>query len=125
MLTSLRRRSPRALEEGGFTLIEVMVALGILMVVSAGLVPLLVIGAKTSNLSALETVAKNLAQQRLEQMRNLPYYVAHRTGTSSTSSTSTTRTSPPRRLRFRLPGASGPTRTAPGPAARQPARTTR
>lgn len=80
MLTSLRSRRRRSLEEGGFTLIEVMVALAILLIVAGGLVPLLVIGAKTANLSALETIAKNLAQQRLEQMRNLPYYVAHQNG---------------------------------------------
>lgn len=61
----------------GFTLIEIMVALVIVGLISAALVPVLIVTAKASSFASLNTVAKNLAQQRIESMRNLPFYVAY------------------------------------------------
>ena len=70
--------SPRgSADDAGFTLIEVVVALVILGLISAALVPVLILGAKAANFGRLNTVAKNLAQQRIETMRSLPFYVAY------------------------------------------------
>lgn len=54
-----------------------MVALVIIGLISAAIVPVLIISAKASNFAKFNTVAKNLAQQRIETMRDLPFYVAY------------------------------------------------
>lgn len=54
-----------------------MVAIIMIGLISAALLPVLVIGAKASTFTRLNTVAKNLTQQRIEAMRNLPFYVAY------------------------------------------------
>ena len=66
--------------ESGFTLIEIMVAITLVAIAAAGSIPLLVIGMKAANNSKLQTQAKNLAQQRMESMRDLPFHVDRQNG---------------------------------------------
>lgn len=66
--------------EGGFTLIEVLVSLGIITVVMTALLPQLIVGIKATGTSSLVTQAKGVAQGQLERMRNLPYHVAPAAG---------------------------------------------
>lgn len=61
--------------ESGFTLIEVIVALGLLMIVSLSVLPLMVKSMQAANAAKANTQAKNLLQERVEQMRNLPFHV--------------------------------------------------
>lgn len=85
--------------EAGFTLIEIMVAITLVAIAAAGSIPLLIVGMKAANNSKLNTQAKNLAQQRMESMRDLPYHVDRQNGPyvdlldiyyTSTSTTPTT-----------------------------------
>lgn len=71
-----RRRS----DDGGFSLVEVIVAFAIFAIASAALLPLMVVAAKTASSAKLETQAKNLTQQQLERMRNLAFHVDHQNG---------------------------------------------
>lgn len=66
-------RDPR--RQGGFTLIEVMVALGIIVVVAAAVAPLTVSALRAGYGAKLYTQAKNIAQQQVEGMRNLQYHI--------------------------------------------------
>lgn len=72
--------SPRRDLDGGFTLVEVLVALSIFAVAAAALLPLLIMSAKAAAVARLETQAKNLSQQQIERMRNLSFHVAHQNG---------------------------------------------
>jgi prepilin-type N-terminal cleavage/methylation domain-containing protein len=74
-----RRREPGA-GQGGFTLIEIMVAITLIAIAAAGSIPLLIVGMKAANNSKLQTQAKNLAQQRFESMRDLPFHVDRQNG---------------------------------------------
>ena len=78
LVAAARRRREAA--DGGFTLLEVMVAIILLGIVAAGVVPLLVGTLKAANAAKLNTQAKNLAQAQIERMRNLPYHVAQSAG---------------------------------------------
>ena len=78
LVAAARRR--RETGDGGFTLLEVMVAIILLGIVAAGVVPLLVGTLKAANAAKLNTQAKNLAQAQVERMRNLPYHVAQSAG---------------------------------------------
>lgn len=80
MHTMFERCRAKRADEGGFTLVEVLVALGILMVVAAALAPLLIISMRASNTAKYNTQAKSLAQQQIEAMRNLPFHVAQSAG---------------------------------------------
>lgn len=62
-------------EEGGFSLIEVLIAFLVLTVVLLGTVPLFYAGIRSTLIAEMDTSGKNLAQQRIEQMRNLPFHV--------------------------------------------------
>lgn len=55
-------------------------ALSIFAVVAAAAVPLLLTGLRAATLVKLETQAKNLAQERIEKMRNLPFHVDAQNG---------------------------------------------
>lgn len=68
------------LDDRGFSLIEVIVALGILMVLVTVLLPQLVVGIRSTSTSRLVTQAKGMAQAELERMRNLPYHVSFDAG---------------------------------------------
>lgn len=65
----------RTAGERGFSLIEVMVALTLLTIVAAAAIPLLLSAASAARTSKYVTQSKSLAQQRVEQMRNLPFHV--------------------------------------------------
>jgi prepilin-type N-terminal cleavage/methylation domain-containing protein len=72
-------RSRLRLDEG-FSLIEVLVAITLLGLVSAAILPMLILGGRASTVVRFETIAKNLVQERLEQMRQLPFQVDRQNG---------------------------------------------
>ncbi|MFN2538487.1 MAG: hypothetical protein ABR549_10105, partial [Mycobacteriales bacterium] len=61
-------------------MIELMVALTILALVAAGVVPLLISGAKAASAARLHTQAKNQAQQRIETLRDMQFHVDRQNG---------------------------------------------
>lgn len=71
---------PRGREDAGFTLVEVIVALGILMLLVTVLLPQLVVGIRSTSTSRLVSQSKGLIQAELEVMRNLPYHVSFDAG---------------------------------------------
>lgn len=73
------RRSRRD-RDGGFSLLEVVVALGILMVVVVALLPQLILGIQATGTARLVTQSKGIAQAELERMRNLPYHISYEAG---------------------------------------------
>ena len=74
---SLRILRPRQDAEGGFSLIEILVAITLLGLLGAAIVPMLITGLRASVIAKLDTGAKNLSQQRFELMRNLPFRIAY------------------------------------------------
>jgi prepilin-type N-terminal cleavage/methylation domain-containing protein len=77
VLARLRRRQS---SDEGFTLAEVITALMIFGVIAAALIPLLISATRLATIAKLGTQAKQLAVERVESMRNLPYYVAYDNG---------------------------------------------
>jgi len=73
-------RRLRAREADGFTLIEVMVALGLLVVVMTAALPAFLGMLRSTVSSKLQTQAKNLTQERLEQIRDLRYHIDAQNG---------------------------------------------
>ncbi len=70
--------------ESGFTLLEVIVALGLFALMTAAVVPMVITGTKAGMVAKLDTGARNLTQERFEVMRNLPFHVdAHASATTS------------------------------------------
>src|SRR5690242_7763217 len=57
-----------------------LVALILVALAAGGAVPLLIVAAKASATSKLNTQAKNLAQWRFESMRDLPFHVDRQNG---------------------------------------------
>jgi type II secretory pathway pseudopilin PulG len=90
----------RARGEDGFTLIEVVVAFGLLVVVMVSALPVFVHMLRATAVTKANTQAKNLAQERLDQMRDLRFHVDRQNGpfldlldtyyTNATSSSPTT-----------------------------------
>ena len=74
------RRLRRAEGQDGFSLVEILVSISIFGVVAAAILPLLVAGMRGGTVAKLGTQAKGVAQERLEQMRTLPYYIAQQNG---------------------------------------------
>jgi prepilin-type N-terminal cleavage/methylation domain-containing protein len=70
----------RERRDRGFTLIEIMVALGVLMIVATALVPQVIGGIRATAVARDITQAKGVAQARLETMRAMPYYVGREAG---------------------------------------------
>ena len=70
---------PRRGDEG-FTLIEIVVALGLLAIVMTAALPVFVSMLRGTVVTKMNTQAKNLAQQRLDQMRNLKFHVDRQNG---------------------------------------------
>ncbi len=66
--------------EGGFTLVEVLVALSLLAVVMTATLPAFLGMLRSSVSNKLQTQAKNLSQERIEQMRDLRYHVDRQNG---------------------------------------------
>jgi Tfp pilus assembly protein PilV len=62
--------------EDGLTLIEVVVSLMIFAFLIAGTSALTLSGIRGLAVSRMDTVGKNLTQERLEKMRNLPFFVS-------------------------------------------------
>lgn len=67
-------------DEAGFTLIEVIVAIALLAVVAAAIVPVLIAGLRAAQFAKTSTQAKNLGQLRLERMRDLTFHVDAQNG---------------------------------------------
>jgi len=61
--------------DAGFTLIEVIVSLTVFAVVASAAAGMIITGLRTSLVTRLDTGAKNLSQERLEIMRNLPFHI--------------------------------------------------
>ncbi len=74
----MAQRGVRAPEdEGGFTIIEIVVALALVAVVSVGFMASVSLGFRTIAVARQRTTASELASGRLEHLRNIPYeYVA-------------------------------------------------
>ncbi|MFP5253740.1 MAG: prepilin-type N-terminal cleavage/methylation domain-containing protein [Actinomycetes bacterium] len=70
----------RAGDAAGFTLIEVMVALGVVTLVLLALVPQLVVGIRSTGVARELTHTKGIAQGQVERMHNLPFHVAREAG---------------------------------------------
>lgn len=66
--------------DGGFSLIEVVVALGIFTLVMVAVLPQLVVGIRATGTARLVTQSKGIAQAELERIRNLPYHVSYEAG---------------------------------------------
>ena len=70
----------RCRRDDGFTLVEIVVALAIVMVVAASLLPQLVAGIQATSTARTISQAKGVVQGQLDRMRNLPYYVSPAAG---------------------------------------------
>jgi type II secretory pathway pseudopilin PulG len=70
----------RARGEDGFTLIEVVVAFGLLVVVMVSALPVFVHMLRATAVTKANTQAKNLAQERLDQLRDLRFHVDRQNG---------------------------------------------
>jgi prepilin-type N-terminal cleavage/methylation domain-containing protein len=75
----LRRRASRG-GDAGFTLLEIMVAMVLLALIALALVPVLISSARATTDAKRATTAKNLAQQLIDTMRNLPFHVDAQNG---------------------------------------------
>lgn len=67
-------------DEGGFGLVEIMIAMTIFAIVSLSTAPMLIGGLQAGRAAQLNLQGKALAQERLELMRNLPFHVARQNG---------------------------------------------
>jgi prepilin-type N-terminal cleavage/methylation domain-containing protein len=63
---------PRA-DERGFTLMEVMVSALLLLIIMAGFIPVFLSGLASATRERYRSIATNLAQERMEQIRQLDY----------------------------------------------------
>ena len=63
--------------EEGLTLIEIMVSMMIFLVVSAGIAGTLITGLRSTVSARQSTFGKEIAQQRIEEMRSRTYYVQY------------------------------------------------
>ena len=73
-------KNARGSRADGFTLIEVIVAMTIFMVVAAAAAPVLVGSLRGAAVARDITQSKGVAQGRIEQMRDLPFYVGQAAG---------------------------------------------
>lgn len=80
MSTSDRRRRLRATDDEGFSLIEIIIAMGLLSVVLLASLPMLLSMLASTVTTKMNTQAKNLSQERLEQLRDLRFHVARQNG---------------------------------------------
>lgn len=65
-----------AKDDDGFSLVEVIVALVLLGIAAVATLPVLVLGQRATSASRDRTYAKNLAQEQLETLRNMPYFIS-------------------------------------------------
>lgn len=73
-------RLRRARGEEGFSLVEILVSIAIFAIAATAVLPLLLAGIHGGTHAKLTTQAKNIAQERMELIRNLPYYIAQQNG---------------------------------------------
>ena len=78
MSTASERSRLRA--DDGFSLIEIVVAMGLMMVVLTASLPALLAMLRSTEVTRLNTQAKNLSQERLEQVRDLRFHVDRQNG---------------------------------------------
>lgn len=76
-------------KQGGFSLIETIIAMLVLMVAALGVASLFVYAANNNSGGVSRTVALTVAQHRLELMRNLPFDSAQLTATPAGGTTQT------------------------------------
>jgi prepilin-type N-terminal cleavage/methylation domain-containing protein len=67
-------------DASGFALVEIIVALSVIGLAAAASTPLLITGIDASVTARMNTQAKNLAQQRIESMRDLQFHVDRQNG---------------------------------------------
>jgi type II secretory pathway pseudopilin PulG len=67
-------------KDAGFSLLEVIVALGIILLVVITLLPQLIVGIRATGTARLVTQAKGVVQGELERMRNLPFHISPAAG---------------------------------------------
>lgn len=79
MSTSSRRGRVRG-SDAGFSLIEIVVAMGLLAVVLTASLPMFLSMMRATVTTKLQTQAKNLSQERLEALRNMRFHVARQNG---------------------------------------------
>jgi prepilin-type N-terminal cleavage/methylation domain-containing protein len=72
------RKRPRA--DSGFTLIEVIVALGLVGLIVAALVPALISGIRANDVARTTSQSKNFLQAELERLRNMPFHISAAAG---------------------------------------------
>lgn len=72
--------SDRRATDDGFTLVEIMVALGIFLVVMTAVLPLMVAAVKGAASAGQATEQKGVVEGQFERMRNLPWHVAPNAG---------------------------------------------
>lgn len=77
MFTSKRLRRRR---DEGFTLVEVMIAMGLTALVMTAALPAFIAMLRSSVSVKLDTKAKNLTQERLEQLRDLRFHIDRQNG---------------------------------------------
>jgi prepilin-type N-terminal cleavage/methylation domain-containing protein len=63
-------------DDRGFSLVEILVAIGVLTTVMVALLPQLIVGIKSTGTARLVSQAKGVAQGQLEQMRTMPFYLS-------------------------------------------------
>lgn len=66
--------------DSGFSLIEIVVAMGLLGVVLVASLPMFLSMVRSTGVTKQQTQAKNLSQERLEQVRDLRFHVANQNG---------------------------------------------
>lgn len=71
---------PRRRDDAGFTLVEVLVALLLLSVVMVSVLPLIISTLRATALTKVQTQAKNLGQERLEQVKDLRFHIDRQNG---------------------------------------------
>lgn len=70
----------RARRDEGFSLIEIIVALGIFSIVLVALLPQLIVGIRATGTARVVSQAKGIGQGQLERMRHLPFHIAPAAG---------------------------------------------
>ena len=63
----------RSRAEGGFTLVELMVAAVLLLIVMAGFLPVFLQGLSQTSAARYKSIATNIAREKIEQIRQLDY----------------------------------------------------
>lgn len=76
----MSRSAERRDADGGFTLVEVVVSIGLVGLLVAMVLPGLVAGIRANQVARSTTQEKTLALAELERMRNLPFHVAPEAG---------------------------------------------